>query len=118
MSRRAVRSSGVRAARIRSASRLKWRRLGSEVTGSYIAIVWALSRVERTWSKRTSTAEARSGIWLRRAGGAGETRSPLLTAISRSIRAATARAWPLFGRSAATQTISKANRPISTEAAS
>ncbi len=60
MNRRAAPLS--REARMRSASRRKWTRLGSEVTGSYIASAWASSRLERTWANRPSTAAASAGM--------------------------------------------------------
>ena len=82
-----------------SASERKWRRFGSDVTGSYMPSAWAFSIDERTSAKSASTAAASLGIVLRTDSGAGEMRSPSSIAISRSLSAVSARALSPFGRS-------------------
>ena len=82
-----------------SASERKCRRLGSEVTGSYMPSAWAFSIDARTSANRVSTAAASFGIARAATGGAGEMRSPSSTAIRRSPSAASARALSLLGRS-------------------
>ena len=63
---------------------------------------WAFSIEARTSANKVSTAEASLGMTCLTIGGAGDTRSPSSTAISRLRSAARARALSLFGRSAAT----------------
>ena len=68
-----------------SASERKWRRLGSEVTGSYMPSAWAFSIEARTSANKAVDGRRELGhATCATAGGAGETRSPSSTASSRS----------------------------------